>query len=59
MNVIKIVLYQVWVTLAVVLIVLKALDLIDLDWLWVLSPLWIPFVWNIIYHIFYAFWNNI
>lgn len=35
---------QFFPALAIVLITLKLLGLITTSWLWVLSPLWLPFV---------------
>lgn len=32
----------VYLMIPIVMIVLKALGLIDLSWLWILSPLWVP-----------------
>ena len=36
------------ITLGLIFIVLKLLDVITWSWLWVLSPFWIPFVIGII-----------
>lgn len=32
----------IYLLIPIILIVLKALGLVELSWLWVLSPLWIP-----------------
>lgn len=33
---------MVYLLIPIIMIVLKALGLIDLSWLWILSPLWVP-----------------
>ena len=36
------------IALGVVLIVLKTQHMIDISWMWVLAPFWIPWAWMIL-----------